>query len=546
MYAATMLRRRSTRRPPQSGRTRLRGRDILTPFVLLAALLSMGMVAYGQFQTSRVIEHQTRVLPVAGEVAQRVATSQLFLVRALAGDATVSVQEQVFQPLHATQDLIDDALKGDAADGALVAAARDSVIREDLKRLRALVNSFTALSSSRWNNRHGSGTILTEADAQSDDLYAQIRDQIAKLSDDVGAGTDRDRSLVQRLNAIVLGILLLLFVGVGVFAKRTRRQIVRRNVDLEAAVRQRTSALAASEARTAAIVNTAVDAIITADEAGTIESVNPATEKIFGFTGTELIGQSVSRLMPDGDAGDHDVHVQRFVESGRERILGMGRETLAKRKNGSTFPIDISVSKAEVEDGLVFVGLIRDITERKRAETELQAAKEAAEEAARRDPLTGLWNHNRILEHLMEELARSDRLGTPVSVAMVDLDHFKHINDTHGHMVGDEVLREVSRRLADVVRLYDRVGRFGGEEFVVVLPGTSQAEAEAAAERIREELAREPVSTSVGPIPVTASLGVVTREGELANDATTLLVAADTALYSSKESGRDRVTIAFR
>ena len=535
-----------TRRPLQSGRTRLRGRDILTPFVLLAALLSMGMVGYGQFQTSRVIEHQTRVLPVAGEVAQRVATSQLFLVRALAGDETVSVQEQVFQPLHATQDLIDDALKGDAADGALVAAARDSVIREDLKRLRALVNSFTALSSSRWNNRNGSGTILTEADAQSDDLYGQIRDQIAELSNDVGADTDRDRSLVQRLNTIVLGILMLLFVGVGVFAKRTRRQIVRRNVDLEAAVRQRTSALAASEARTAAIVNTAVDAIITADESGTIESVNPATEKVFGFTETELIGQSVSRLMPDGDAGEHDTHVHRFVESGRARILGMGRETLAKRKNGSTFPIDISVSKAEVEDGLVFVGLIRDITERKRAETELQAAKEAAEEAARRDPLTGLWNHNRILEHLMEELSRSDRLGTPVSVAMVDLDHFKHINDTHGHMVGDEVLREVSRRLADVVRLYDRVGRFGGEEFVVVLPGTSQAEAEAAAERIREELSREPVPTSVGPVPVTASLGVVTREGELANDATTLLVAADTALYSSKESGRDRVTIAFR
>ena len=541
-----MLGQPLTRRPPESGRTRLRGRDILTPFVLLAALLSMGMVGYGQFQTSRVVEHQTRVLPVAGGVAQRVATSQLFLVRALAGDETVSVQEQVFQPLHATQDLIDDALKGDAADGALVAAARDSVIREDLKRLRALVNSFTALSSSRWNNRNGSGTILTEADAQSDDLYGQIRDQVAKLSGDVGAGTDRDRSLVQRLNTIVLGILLLLFVGVGVFAKRTRRQIVRRNVDLEAAVRQRTSALAASEARTAAIVNTAVDAIITADESGTIESVNPATEKIFGFTETELIGQSVSRLMPDGDAGDHDAHVQRFVESGRERILGTGRETLAKRKNGSIFPIDISVSKAEVEDGLVFVGLIRDITERKRAETELQAAKEAAEEAARRDPLTGLWNHNRILEHLMEELSRSDRLGTPVSVAMVDLDHFKHINDTHGHMVGDEVLREVSRRLADVVRLYDRVGRFGGEEFVVVLPGTSQAEAEAAAERIREELSREPVPTSVGPIPVTASLGVVTREGELANDATTLLVAADTALYSSKESGRDRVTIAFR
>jgi diguanylate cyclase (GGDEF)-like protein/PAS domain S-box-containing protein len=522
------------------------GRDILTWFVLLAALLSMGLVGYGQFQTTRVIEHQTRILPVAGEVGQRVAISQLFLVRALAGDETVDVAVQVFQPLHATQALIDDAIKGDAEDTALVAAAQDTVIREDLKRLRALVNSFTALSSSRWNNRTGSGTILTDADAKSDALYRQIRDQITHLTADVQTQTDSDREIVQRLNMIVLAILLLLFVGVGVFANRTRRHIVQRNADLEVHVRERTAALAASEARTTAIVNTAVDAIITADERGTIESVNPATEAIFGYEPSELLGKNVSVLMPDHDANGHDGHVERFVRSGRAQILGMGRETVAKRKDGTTFPIDISVSKAEVEDGLVFVGLIRDITDRKRAEVELQAAKEAAEEAARRDPLTGLWNHNQILEQLIEELARSDRLGTPVSVAMIDLDHFKHINDTHGHMVGDEVLREVSTRLGEVVRVYDKVGRFGGEEFVVVLPGTSQAEAEAAAERIREYLARSPVDTTIGPITVTASLGVVTRQGELANDATALLVAADTALYSSKEDGRDRVTVAFR
>ena len=541
-----MIRRSRARRASGDGRRRLRGRDILTPFVLVAALLSMGLVGYGQLQTSRVIEHQTLILPVAGEVGQRLATSQLFLVRALAGDTTVDVQEQVFAPLHGTQAMIDDVLKGNATDSALVAAARDSVIREDLKRLRALVNSFTALSSSRWNNRTGSGTILTEADAKSDALFGQIRDQITVLSGDVESQTHRDRSLAARLNTIVLGVLLLLFVGVGVFAKRTRRQIVQRNADLEAAVRERTAELAASEARTTAIVNTAVDAIITADERGRIESVNPATQQIFGYPDGELVGQSVNVLMPEGEAREHDGHVSRFVESGRAQILGMGRETLAKRKDGTTFPIDISVSKAEVADGLVFVGLIRDITERKRAEAELQAAKEAAEEAARRDPLTGLWNHNRILEHLIEELARSDRLGTPVSVVMIDLDHFKQINDTHGHMVGDEVLRSVSDRLAEVVRLYDKVGRFGGEEFVVVLPGTSQAEAEAAAERMRDALSCEPVPTSIGPLTVTASLGVVTRQGELANDATTLLVAADTALYSSKESGRDRVTVAFR
>ena len=224
--------------------------------------------------------------------------------------------------------------------------------------------------------------------------------------------------------------------------------------------------------------------------------------------------------------------------------MGAGRETIARRKNGSIFPIDISVSEARVGDDRLFVGLIRDITERKRVEAELQAAKAAAEEAATHDPLTGLWNHNRVIEILIEEMSRSDRQGQPLSVAMLDLDHFKHVNDTYGHVVGDEVLREIARRLERAIRVYDSVGRFGGEEFMIVLPGTGRVDAEQAAERIRIEISREPILTSAGTLRVTGSLGVVTHRGERPNDPTGLLVAADDALYDAKGSGRDRVTVA--
>jgi two-component system, cell cycle response regulator len=126
---------------------------------------------------------------------------------------------------------------------------------------------------------------------------------------------------------------------------------------------------------------------------------------------------------------------------------------------------------------------------------------------------------------------------------MLDLDHFKHVNDTYGHVVGDEVLREIARRLERAIRVYDSVGRFGGEEFMIVLPGTDPAAAEQAAERIRAEISREPVLTTAGTLRVTGSLGVVTHRGSVV-DPTGLLVAADDALYDAKGSGRDRVTVA--
>jgi diguanylate cyclase (GGDEF)-like protein len=252
----------------------------------------------------------------------------------------------------------------------------------------------------------------------------------------------------------------------------------------------------------------------------------------------------VSVLMAEEDRFRYGDHMRGDSETERARLLGAGRETIARRKGGAIFPIEISVSEAKVGDDRMFVGLIRDITERKRVEAELQAAKAAAEEAATHDPLTRLWNHDRIIEILFEELSRADRHGQPVSLAMLDLDHFKLVNDTYGHVVGDEVLREVARRLERAIRVYDSIGRFGGEEFMIVLPATGGLEAERAAERIRAEISREPVLTSAGTLRITGSLGVVTHVGEATSDATALLVAADDALYESKAAGRDRVTIA--
>jgi len=505
----------------------------------------MGMVGYGQYITSNITQRQSELLPVADGVANRAAASHLFLIEALGGDDSVNVATTVFAPLTEAQRLLSVQLNGGTdLSGYLVEPVSEPTIQRDLRLLSEYVDAFKADATARWLHRDHGGKISARSDAAFNSVYTEMVALTDRLSKDVQLNAEVQRTTVQHLNFAVLGILALVFGGLAYFAHRSRRSIVLRNAELELRVRERTQELASNEARTTAIVNTAVDAIITIDETGIIQRVNPSTERIFGWEQDTLVGRNVQILMADDDRKHHNDYLRHYLETGKAHVLGAGREAVARRKDGTIFPIDLSVSEAKVEGGHFFVGVIRDITERKAVEAELQAAKAAAEEAATHDPLTGLWNHNRILEILMEEMARSDRMGSTVSLIMVDLDHFKLVNDGHGHVIGDEVLREVADRLQKAVRVYDSVGRFGGEEFMVVLPGTIPADAERAAERIRQEIGKTPIYTSDGSLEVTASLGVVTRAGELVNDATALLVAADTALYESKESGRNRVTVA--
>ena len=157
---------------------------------------------------------------------------------------------------------------------------------------------------------------------------------------------------------------------------------------------------------------------------------------------------------------------------------------------------------------------------------------------ATHDSLTGVWNRAAILDILGGELGRAKREGIPVGVVLADLDHFKAINDTYGHLAGDAVLREAARRMASSVRLYDSVGRYGGEEFLIVLPGCDVTSTLNQAERIRACLSSEPVNTREGRISSTMSLGVAVGSEE--NQMEALLRAADAALYRAKRAGRNR------
>jgi diguanylate cyclase (GGDEF)-like protein len=189
--------------------------------------------------------------------------------------------------------------------------------------------------------------------------------------------------------------------------------------------------------------------------------------------------------------------------------------------------------------GVVFLSFVCSSARLLVTQTRLIRTQDALRREASHDGLTSLWNHKVILEILNRELLRSERHGQPVGVIMADVDDFKNVNDSRGHAAGDVVLRIIASEIAAVVRPYDSVGRYGGEEFLIVAPDCGPAEIWELAERIRNCVANCSIVVAGTNMHVTLSLGVAT--GTSAANAEKLLNAADTALYQAKNGGRNRV-----
>lgn len=333
-------------------------------------------------------------------------------------------------------------------------------------------------------------------------------DKSLKIIDNAETGYD---VVINRL-LIILGVLMLIGVALFSFIAYVNKQLSSKLKDLEL------------------IFSCAPNAIFTANELGVITSANAATMNLFGFSENAINKINVDDLVPSSVKDKHQQMRHEFQKSDRVQPMSQRNKVFyGKKLNGDVFPANISIATHAQGGEKHSIVIINDLSE------EVQYKYEAST-----DPLTKLANRRAINAQLDLALARFKRQHTPLSICLFDIDHFKVVNDKYGHLVGDEILQKVAEVLTLHVRQTDLLGRWGGEEFVVILEDTNEQGALNFAEKVRNEIKQrsqqDDFSTSI-----TVSVGVALCDKH--DSAESLFASADKAMYESKEKGRDCVSI---
>lgn len=303
-----------------------------------------------------------------------------------------------------------------------------------------------------------------------------------------------------------------------------------REAELMRLVDERTAQLRESEESLRKLFEAAPVPMLLIDVAdGTLRAANERAKDALEAPADELLGLKASQFL------ETQKECHRLADLlNREQVLDAVVTRLVAR-TGRTFWGLVSARTLALSEQRTWMVSFQDITEQKRVEAMLL-------EMATKDPLTGVLNRRRFFEVAEEELARSSRYGSSMAVALLDLDHFKSINDCFGHLTGDEALRTTARVLSSIMRRPDHVARYGGEEFALLFPETSLSGAVSLAERTRGAIEKAELIHQGTRVPLTASIGVaVRRPGE---SLMAVLGRADRALYRAKERGRNRVEVA--
>jgi diguanylate cyclase (GGDEF)-like protein/PAS domain S-box-containing protein len=292
------------------------------------------------------------------------------------------------------------------------------------------------------------------------------------------------------------------------------------------------------------------------NEHGVFEFVNPAYARLFGYEAVDLIGKSPAQLtVPE------DIKILEKQKALRKAGKTSTYESRLRRLDGSVAHVLITGVPRQIDGRYVgAIAAITDLTEQKKVEEELRRAKQDLELAnrkleqalareqqlARTDALTGLSNRGFLIELAERKLNTALRYQLPFSVILLDVDHFKMVNDVYGHAVGDLALQSTTQVICETIRSADVIGRYGGDEFVVLLPHSTALAAARLAERIHDNIANVKIETPKGKLSLAISLGIAELHHKPPDTLESLFLRADQALYSAKQAGRSRTCVSLK
>lgn len=289
------------------------------------------------------------------------------------------------------------------------------------------------------------------------------------------------------------------------------------------------TALRKSEAKFRSLLESAPDGMVIVDEDQKILMVNRQFETLLGYDRSEVVGRGLEMLIPARFVRHRKLY-REFFRKQAHRRMGQDEEFCALRKDGSEVPVEVSLSPLETPEGLIVSAAIRDVSERKHYQASLAYQ-------ANHDPLTGLPNRNLMIDRLQQALHHAERLRRGMAILFVDLDHFKFINDSLGHGVGDRLLQAVAERLAASVRQNDTVARLGNDDFVIILSDLAGGEDTAGVAQKIQTAVSEPLDIDGHDLTVscTIGIGIHPKDGK---DGQTLVKNAELAMFRAKERGR--------
>lgn len=343
---------------------------------------------------------------------------------------------------------------------------------------------------------------------------------------------------------VIIAKLQLVTRNLQVHESQLEQTIQLRTAELE----QRSAALAESEEKFRLISTAAKDAIVIIDGAEQITYWNPAAEQLFGYSANEILGKNIRTLLiPQGHNAPLSSGIAHFLDAGTENLVSQTLEVHAVHKRGTEFPIELSISAFKLQNSWHAISIMRDITERKHMELQIR-------QLAFYDPLTNLPNRRLFQDRLTHAIVSAKRKHQYVALMLLDLDNFKSVNDDYGHVMGDQLLVEVAKRLSKSVRAVDTIARLGGDEFIVLLTELEGNEAQirtqiaAIAEKIRLEVSRpyllhmsqtnDPENAIVHQC--SASIGVIVFDSQDL-DPEEIIKKADASMYQAKRLGRNQI-----